>query len=254
MGISVSGRTSQEVVFTGANELAQTRKQKYNSQLRTMQQITSLNGGKPIEYVFLYAPQSFTHEGYGVNLNQIPRPYMAPIVDVTSGNARKASFEFNIMAQLDLYSSQDLGGKNLAEGQKRYLETIGDGFTASADAEISIIQAFADNAVPVTFNNVHKQLLECAWYIESATFTHNRAALKGGTTIATCSISLVEFTSTNKKLILLPRFKYGNITQTSKKKTTTEGTQFDDAVGALKGVGWADDRISKALGKTVTTH
>lgn len=217
MAITVSGRESKTNVYTGANELVKSRRQKYNSQLRSMQQITSAPGNpKPLEYIFMYPPQSFTHEGYGVNLNQIPRPYLAPIVDPTAGNARKASFEFNVMAQLDLFK----------DGV--YVDTVGDGFQFSTDDEIAIIQTFADNAVPVIFNNVHLQLAEVKWYIESVTFTHNRSVLSGSTTVSTCNISLTEYTTFDRKLILLPRFKYGNITQTAKKDISKVTPPPDD--------------------------
>jgi hypothetical protein len=234
VAITVSGRPLLERVYTGANELKNKRRvEKDNSKLRSMQQITSPTQGKsPMEYVFFYPPQSFTHEGYGLNLNQIPRPYMVPIVDPLAGNARKASFEFSIMAQLDLFRSTD----------NVYVDTVGDAFQFSADDEIAIIQAFADNAIPVVFNNVHQQLQEVAWYIESVTFNHNRTIKDGNTTAATCNISLVEFTSTNKKLILLPRFKYGNITQTTKKGVTTNPVipdaqaNADAAIAAVRGI------------------
>lgn len=217
MAITIAGRAALEGVFTGANELAKSRKEKNGSRLRSMQQITAALGNpKPMEYVFLYPPQSFTHEGYGVNLNQIPRPYLSPIVDPTAGNARKAGFEFNVVAQLDLFK----------DGV--YVDTVGDGFQLSTDDEIAVIQAFADNGIPVVFNNVHRQLQELAWYIESVTFTHNRSVLAGTTAVSSCNMSLVEFTYTNKKLILLPRFKYGNITQTTKKGVVAGGTPPDE--------------------------
>jgi hypothetical protein len=203
MALAVSGRESQQAVFSGLNELTTSRLAKYGSNARVMQQITSAYTGiRPLEYVFQYAPQSFTHQGYGININEIPRPYLSPIVDIVAGNARKANFEFTIT-------------------------TSEDGFFNSVDSEILYVQTFADNAIPVNFNGVHRQLNELSWYIESAEFTHNRANLPGQTTIATCQISLVEFTTVNKKLILLPRFKYGKITQTQKSGVLAPGATPD---------------------------
>jgi hypothetical protein len=173
-----------------------------------MNQISSSKSGqKPFEYSFLYAPASFTHEGYGVNLNEIQRPYLAPIIDVTGGKARKASFQFVIVDEAD-------------------------GFTTAVDDEIAYVQAFADNGIPVSFNSVHAQLDDSFWYIDNMTFTHSRSNLAGKTVSAQCDISLTEYLPSTKKLIQLPRFKYGNITQITKKKTTTEGAGPDDVKAA----------------------
>ena len=204
MAITITGRDVQQIVWSKGNELANRRRlPRYGSTARSMQQVTSIYAGiQPLEYIFLYVPQSFTHEGYGINLNQIPRPYLSPIVDITSGNARKAGFEFTIVQ---------------AE----------DSFFNAVDDEIQVVQTFADNGIPVNFNGVHKQLNELSWYIESATFTHNRSNLSGSTTAATCTLSLTEFTVNNKKLILLPRFRYGKIDAKTKKDATADGTMPD---------------------------
>lgn len=211
MAITVSGRDVQQIVWSKGNAINTRNRaaKKYGSTARSMQQVTSLYAGvAPLEYVFLFAPASFTHEGYGVNLNQIPRPYLSPLVDITSGNARKASFEFTIVQQED-------------------------SFFKSVDDEIQLVQTFADNGIPVNFNGVHAQLNELSWYIESATFTHNRANLDGATTAATCAISLTEFTAYNKKLILLPRFKYGKI-DAKTKETTAQNDVYPDFEEAAK--------------------
>jgi hypothetical protein len=173
---------------------------------------SSKSGQKPFEYSFLYAPASFTHEGYGVNLNEIQRPYLAPIIDIVGGKARKASFQFVIVDQ-------------------------DDGFTNSVDDEIAYVQAFADNGIPVSFNSVHAQLDDSFWYIDNMTFTHSRANLSGKTVSAQCDVSLTEYLPSTQKLIQLPRFKYGNITQITKKKSTTEGVGPNDPKAALALVG-----------------
>jgi hypothetical protein len=192
MALSVTGREIQSSVFSGVDTINSPRQRLYGSELRSMNQINAVNSAlKPLEYIFLYAPASFTHEGYGVNLNEIQRPYLSPLIDVVGGKARKASFQFVIVDR-------------------------DDGFTTAIDDEIALVQQFADNGIPVNFNSVHKQLDESFWYIDNMNFTHQRSTLTGQTASAQCDISLTEYIPSVKKLIQLPRFKYGNITQTTK--------------------------------------
>ena len=236
MALSVTGRPIAASAFTGVNQIGLGRKNKYGSELRSMNQISSSRPGqKPFEYSFMYAPASFTHEGYGVNLNEIQRPYLSPIIDVTGGKARKASFQFVIVSIQKLQSTKITKS---ADGVVTKLVTNleeSDGFTASIDDEISYVQAFADNGIPVSFNSVHKQLDSSLWYIDNMTFTHSRSNLEGKTVSAQCDVSLTEYLPSSKNFIQLPRFKYGNITQITKKTTTTPPVDPDDVLAADKG-------------------
>lgn len=227
MALSVTGRKKTSSVFTGKNDIGLDRRKKYGADLRTMNQISSSElGQKPFEYSFLYAPASFTHEGYGVNLNEIQRPYLAPIIDVIGGKARKASFQFVIVGVIPV--TRALPNEVLVTDKET------DGFFTSVDDEISYVQAFADNGVPVSFNSVHTQLDDSFWYIDNMTFTHSRSSLGGATVSAQCDISLTEYLPSSKNFIQLPRFKYGNVTQITKKKTTTDPPDPDDTKAALK--------------------
>jgi hypothetical protein len=213
VAISVTGRQVQSSVFSGVDTINSPRQKLYGSELRSMNQINAVNASlKPLEYIFLYAPASFTHEGYGVNLNEIQRPYLSPLIDVVGGKARKASFQFVIVDR-------------------------DDGFTTAIDDEIALVQQFADNGIPVNFNSVHKQLDESFWYIDNMTFTHQRSTLTGQTASAQCDIALTEYLPSTKKLIQLPRFKYGNITQTTKAGVTATVIDPDDVKAALALVG-----------------
>ena len=152
----------------------------FQSATRIMQQVSY-----PFQqYEFTFPPSSFSHEGYGVELNEIQRPYSTPIVDPTGGRSLRASFEFVIASRLD-------------------------GFIVSVDSEIKVLQEFANYGVPVEFINVHEALATPHWYIDNISFSHTRLNNNGQTTAAQCSISLVEYISRSKKMILLPKFRFG---------------------------------------------
>lgn len=146
-------------------------------------------------YEFNFPPSTFNHEGYGVTLNEINRPYSTPIIDPTGGKALRASFEFVIASRLD-------------------------GFIISIDSEIKILQEFANYGIPVEFINVHDALATPHWYIDNISFAHTRINNDGQTTAAQCTMSLVEFIPRRKTMIMLPRFQYGKFSP--KKKTKTD--------------------------------
>ena len=174
--------------------------------VRVMQQIAA-----PFwDYAFSVPPGQVNHEGYGVNLNEINRPYLTPMIDVTSGKALRASFEFPVVAR-------QLTNKELL-----------DGFASSVDSEILLLQEFANYGVPVQFTNMHPALTTPAWYIDNISFNHSRIAISGETAQAICQMSLIEFVPKTTRLILLPRFSYGKFTPIQKKKNTDDKRGVDD--------------------------
>ena len=174
--------------------------------VRAMQQIAA-----PFwDYAFSVPPGQVNHEGYGVNLNEINRPYLTPMIDVTSGKALRASFEFPVVAR-------QLTNKELL-----------DGFASSVDSEILLLQEFANYGVPVQFTNMHPALTTPAWYIDNISFNHSRIAISGETAQAICQMSLIEFVPKTTRLILLPRFSYGKFTPIQKKKNTDDKRGVDD--------------------------
>lgn len=175
---------------------------------RSMQQIAA-----PFwDYSFAVPPGQVNHEGYGVTLNEINRPYLTPLIDVTSGKALRASFEFPIV-------SRQLTNNELL-----------DGFSSSVDSEILLLQEFANFGVPVQFTNMHPALTTPAWYIDNITFNHSRLAVSGETAQAICQLSLIEFVPKTTRLILLPRFSYGKFTPVQKttRNDKTPPTGVDD--------------------------
>lgn len=176
--------------------------------VRSMQQIAA-----PFwDYAFSVPPGQVNHEGYGVNLNEINRPYLTPMIDVTSGKALRASFEFPVVAR-------QLTNRELL-----------DGFASSVDSEILLLQEFANYGVPIQFTNMHPALTTPAWYIDNISFNHSRIAVSGETAQAICQMSLIEFVPKTTRLILLPRFSYGKFTpiQKTDKKPPKEPRGIDD--------------------------
>ena len=179
---------------------------------RVMQQISA-----PFwDYAFTIPPGQVNHEGYGVVLNEIARPYLTPMIDVTGGKALRASFEFPIIPTMVANAS------------------LLDGFARGVDAEISVLQEFANFGIPVTFDNMHPALTTPTWYIDNLNFNHSRIGETGETSQATCTISLIEFVARTNKFILLPRFQYGKLPPIIKTPGVPGNTNKDDVEGNLK--------------------
>jgi len=153
------------------------------------------------EYVFAVAPGSFTVEGFGAELSELPRPYNQPIVDVKGGKSRRVSFEFLIVKRAV--------GKDF-----QYINN----FYASIESEIKQLQLIADMGMPVGFDNVNAIMRENYWYIDNISFTYTRDNGTGQTVSASCNISLIEYKPLRQKFILLPKFRYGKFPTTSKPK------------------------------------
>ena len=203
MALSISGRSipsnlpnvgnSRINVVTRVDVTAPTVASNETPQ-RVMQQIAA-----PFwDYGFTIPPGQVTHEGYGVVLNEISRPYLTPMIDVTGGKALRASFEFPIIPTMARNAS------------------LLDGFARGVDAEISILQEFANFGIPVTFDNMHPALTTPTWYIDNLTFNHSRIGQTGETAQAICTMSLIEFVARTNRFILLPRFQYGKLTPIKK--------------------------------------
>jgi hypothetical protein len=191
---------------------------------RVMQQISAPNW----DYQFSVPPGQVNHEGYGINLNEIARPYLTPLIDVTGGKALRASFEFPIIAR-QLSNTQLL-----------------DGYATSVDREILSLQEFANYGIPVQFQNMHPALSTPTWYIDNITFNHSRIGLTGETAQALCQISLIEFISKSTKMILLPRFSYGKFTPIQKKGSSTGTGGGIDEVAAQKALSEATAAAARA--------
>ena len=172
---------------------------------RTMQQITD----PFLRYDFDFPPATVTHEGYGIGINEIERPYSIPIVDVTGGKSLRCSFEFTIAIQ-------------------------NDGFTNPIDNKIRLLQDIGNSGVPVEFYNVHESLSIPKWYIDSISFTHARLNTLGQTTAVSSGFLLINFVPKKKIMFFLPSFSCGKFNPTKKKDNGTNAQkEIDDIKAAL---------------------
>jgi hypothetical protein len=214
MAIAISGRdvvgssdferlTKVRATLESNARNGNTTKNDFMPKVRAMRQVTS----PFLKYEFIFPPTTFTHEGYGITLNEINRPYSVPVIDTTGGKALRCSFEFVIASRLD-------------------------GFFIPIDSEIKLLQEFANYGIPVDFDNVHESLSTPHWYIDNISFSHTRINTDGQTTAAQCTLSLVEFKPRSNKMILLPRFKYGKFKPEQKKKPTDDKTGNKDDTAA----------------------
>ena len=232
MAITISGRSVSDVKpdITRIQSNAIIDNNNFVSGVeRTMRQISA-----PLwEYAFSISPGQVNQEGYGVSFNEIERPYSTPIVDIVGGKSLRASFEFPIVPR----SSAN--------------KEIFDGFFTSVDNEILLLQEFANYAVPVQFNNMHKALTTPTWYIDNVSFNHSRLTTIGENSQAICTMSLIEFKTRNKRLILLPRFSYGKLPAKEKKDGEDIKPPGKDAVeDALKQLRLAEIEATKRAATT----
>lgn len=214
MALAISGRQVPESEYgTRAYESKDSAygKPKFKPVQRVMQQITD----PYLQYAFTFPPATVTHEGYGVGISEIERPYSIPLVDITGGKALRCSFEFTIAAV-----------QKISDGGAFVL----DGITQPIDNEIKLLQDIGNSGVPVEFWNVHPALSIPKWYIDNISFNHSRLNTMGQTTAASCSLSLIEFVPRNKTLILLPRFSYGKFNPTKKTSGVSEEIKKIDEV------------------------
>lgn len=169
------------------------------------------------EYVFAVAPGSFTVEGFGAELSEIPRPYNIPIVDIKAGKSRRVSFEFLVVKRALALNPR---------GQVVF-DYINN-FYGSIEDDIKQLQLIADMGMPVGFDNVNAIMRENYWYIDNLTFTYTRDNRTGETVSASCNISLIEYKPLRQKFILLPKFRYGKFPTTKKPKVDNEAQGVKD--------------------------
>lgn len=198
-----------------------------------------------LSYVFQAPPTQFQLEGFGAELNEIQRPYAIPIADITGGKLRRLSFEFAVVKRVQASTNIARRPANfpLRETTPEYIEqnrnnpnfnqpiinrstanfSYYDGFSNSIEDQIFRLRTISDLGVPVAFENMSNSIQENAWYVDNMTFNITRDDATGNAVAASCSISCIEYKELRQRFILLPRFRYGVPSASSKKRTTPGG-------------------------------
>ena len=188
MGISIIGRKYDSAAAIAQSKLSLP---KYDETQRVMYQIA-----KPgYSYVFTVPPTTYNAEGFGADIQEVPRLYSVPIVDIKGGKSRRISFEFLIVER------NKIGFGNLDN---------------TVDQQLQKLELLADMAIPVTFDNSARIIQNSQWYIDNMSFAYQRDNTNGEITQAQCTMSLIEYTPSKAMFILLPRFPYGKFPTTGR--------------------------------------
>jgi hypothetical protein len=138
-----------------------------------------------IFFEFTYPPTQITYEGFGMDIQEIPRPLLKPLVDISAKFNYKASFEFLVAVN-------------------------GDGLTASVESQLRTLEWMAALAEPVAFENFDTFLNTGHWYIAQFAIKSSRVNADGQIVAAQCTIGLLEYTNTNTLFTKFPKINYKN--------------------------------------------
>lgn len=156
---------------------------------QTMKTRRMLQKGDPSKFFeFTFPPSQIAYEGMGVELAEIPRPLMMPLVDVRASRNYKAVFEFLV-----------------ANHQ--------DGLITSVQNQLAMLEWMANSAEPVYFENFDSFLTNGFWYIAEFSVKTSRVNTDGEIVAAQCSISLLEYQERDTKFAKFPKIKYTNVTR-----------------------------------------
>jgi len=164
-------------------------------------------------FEFTYPPTQVSYEGIGMDIQEIPRPLLRPLIDIKGNYNYKASFEFLVAAS-------------------------GDGLTTSVESQLRTLEWMANTAEPVAFTNFDTFLNTGHWYIAQFSIKTSRVNANGQIVAAQCTIGLLEYQETKSVFSKFPKIKYTNSNR--KKTTTTTGG----------GSGEVDPITSKPVGDT----
>lgn len=139
-------------------------------------------------YEFTYPPTQIAYEGMGVELTEIPRPLLTPLIDLKQSRNYKAVFEFLVAENLD-------------------------GLSKSVEQQLVTLEWMANSAEPVYFENFDTFLTNGFWYIAEFAVKTSRVNTNGEITAAQCSLSLLEYQDTETKFAKFPKLNYKDLTR-----------------------------------------
>jgi hypothetical protein len=169
-------------------------------------------------YEFTFPPTQIAYEGMGVEIQEIPRPLLTPLIDIRGSRNYKAVFEFLVAEQYD-------------------------GLSSSVEQQLVTLQSFANSAEPVYFENFDTFLTNGYWYIAEFSIKTSRVNTNGEIVAAQCSIGLLEYQSTDTKFAKFPKLDYTSLG--SRKKgggggggggNENNGLETDAKAGTANGV------------------
>jgi len=137
-------------------------------------------------YEFTFPPTQIAYEGMGVDIQEIPRPLLTPLIDIRGSRNYKAVFEFLVAEQFD-------------------------GLSKTVEQQLSTLEWFANSSEPVYFENFDTFLTNGYWYIAEFSIKTSRVNTNGEIVAAQCSIGLLEYQSTDTKFAKFPKINYTSL-------------------------------------------
>jgi hypothetical protein len=142
-----------------------------------------LKSNPQVFFEFDYPPVQVGYDGMGVELVEIPRPILAPIVEVKGSKNYKAVLEFLVAEHFD-------------------------GLIIDVEKKLQTLEWMANFGEPVYFENFDNFLVSGFWYIGEFSIKVTRVNVDGKIVAAQCSIGLIEHRPVEKRFSSLPKIKY----------------------------------------------
>ena len=142
-----------------------------------------LKSNPKVFFEFDYPPVQVAYDGMGVEMVEIPRPILAPIVEVKGSKNYKAVFEFLVAEHFD-------------------------GLVVDVERKLQTLEWMANFGEPIYFENFDNFLVAGFWYIGEFTIKVTRVNVDGKIVAAQCSIGLIEHRPVEKRFASLPRIRY----------------------------------------------
>lgn len=142
-------------------------------------------------YEFTFPPTQIAYEGMGVDIQEIPRPLLKPLIDIRGKQNYKAVFEFLVAEQFD-------------------------GLSESVEQQLVTLESFANSAEPVYFENFDTFLTNGYWYIVEFSVKTSRVNTNGEIVAAQCSIGLLEYQPIDVFFSKFPKLDYTQISNRNK--------------------------------------
>jgi hypothetical protein len=183
-------------------------------------------------YEFTFPPTQIAYEGMGLDIQEIPRPLLAPLIDIRGSKNYKAVFEFLVAEQFD-------------------------GLSTNVEQQLVTLEWFANTGEPVYFENFDTFLTNGFWYIAEFAVKTSRVNTNGKIVAAQCSMGLLEYQPTENKFAKFPKLNY---TPTSSRNrgggsgTGTGGADGSSETPAEKSEREARERAAAFEAQTITAY